>query len=409
MELNCQWLYWARPNQQLPPEGIPFRNWLILGGRGAGKTRAGAEWVRALALGIFEPVFRRCAHIAIVAANFDEARLVMIEGVSGLLSVHPDHERPVFEPSKRTITWRNGSVAQVFSAEEPEGLRGPQFDAAWCDELAKWKKADAAWMNLQMALRLGDVPQAVITTTPRPTKLIRTLMKDAGTVVTRSRTLDNANQLAPSFLEDILARYGNTNLGRQELDGELISDNPDALWKRETIEASRVKSVPELVRIVVAVDPPATSGEKANACGIVCAGLGSDGRCYVLDDVSVKRMRPLQWARRVVDLYELRNADRIVAEVNQGGEMVRDVIAQVDNTVAITTVHASRGKQARAEPVAALYEQGRVCHVGGFAALEDEMCSVIGEGASPDRLDALVWAVTELMLKKKLAPRVRGV
>ena len=409
MELNTQWLYWARKSQQLPPEGVPFRNWLILGGRGAGKTRAGAEWVRALALGIFEPVFRQCSRIAIVAANFDEARLVMIEGASGLLSVHPDFERPKYEPSKRTLTWKNGAIAQVFSAEEPEGLRGPQFDAAWCDELAKWKKADAAWMNLQMALRLGDVPQAVITTTPRPTKLIRALMKDAGTVVTRSRTLDNSNHLAPSFLKEVLQRYGQSNLGRQELDGELISDDPDALWKRETIENARVRHLPELVRIVVAVDPPTTSSEKANACGIVCAGLGIDGRCYVLDDASVKRMRPLQWARRVVDLFNQRDADRIVAEVNQGGEMVRDVIAQVDATVPITTVHASRGKRARAEPVAALYEQGRVSHVGGFAALEDEMCSVIGEGASPDRLDALVWAVTELMLKKKMNPRVRGV
>ena len=409
VELNNQWLYWARPDQQLPPEGVDFRNWLILGGRGAGKTRAGAEWVRALAMGYFEPVFRRCQRIAIVAANFDEARLVMIEGVSGLLAIHPEHERPRFEPSKRTVTWKNGTVAQVFSAEEPEGLRGPQFDAAWCDELAKWKKADAAWMNLQMALRLGDEPQAVITTTPRPTKLIRTLMKDAGTVVTRSRTLDNAGHLAPSFLKDVLARYGNTNLGRQELDGELISDDPDALWKRETIETARVKQAPDMLRIVVAVDPPASSGEKANACGIVCVGLGRDGRCYVLDDASVKRMRPLQWAKRVVELFEMREADRIVAEVNQGGDMVRAVIAQVNPDVPITTVHASRGKRARAEPVAALYEQGRVCHVGVFRDLEDEMCAVIGEGASPDRLDALVWAVTELLLKKRVEPKVRGV
>ena len=409
VELNNQWLYWARPDQQLPPEGVDFRNWLILGGRGAGKTRAGAEWVRALAMGYFEPVFRRCQRIAIVAANFDEARLVMIEGVSGLLAIHPEHERPRFEPSKRTVTWKNGTVAQVFSAEEPEGLRGPQFDAAWCDELAKWKKADAAWMNLQMALRLGDEPQAVITTTPRPTKLIRTLMKDAGTVVTRSRTLDNAGHLAPSFLKDVLARYGNTNLGRQELDGELISDDPDALWKRETIETARVKQAPDMLRIVVAVDPPASSGEKANACGIVCVGLGRDGRCYVLDDASVKRMRPLQWAKRVVELFETREADRIVAEVNQGGDMVRAVIAQVNPDVPITTVHASRGKRARAEPVAALYEQGRVCHVGVFRDLEDEMCAVIGEGASPDRLDALVWAVTELLLKKRVEPKVRGV
>ena len=409
MELNNQWLYWARPGKQLPPEGIEFRNWLVLGGRGAGKTRAGAEWVKALALGIFEPVIRRCQRIAIVAPTYDEARLVMIEGESGLLSVHHAKERPRYQPSLRTITWDNGSVAQVFSAEEPDSLRGPQFDAAWCDELAKWKRAEEAWMNVQMALRLGDVPQAVITTTPRATKLIRDLMNDAATVVTRSRTIENSGQLAPSFLKDVMARYGGTALGRQELDGELIADVPNALWKRETIELNRRKSTPDLKRIVVAVDPPATSTAKSNACGIVCVGLGEDGRAYVLEDASVKRMRPLQWAERVVTVFRKWNADRIVAEVNQGGEMVRELITQVDATVPLKTVHATRGKQARAEPVAALYEQGRVSHVGAFAALEDEMCSVIGDGASPDRMDALVWAVTELLLRKVKVPRVRGV
>ncbi len=379
----------------------------MLGGRGAGKTRAGAEWVKALALGIFEPVIRKCERIAIVAPTYDEARLVMVEGQSGVLSVHYDGERPKYEPSKRTLTWKNGSIAQIFSAEEPDSLRGPQFDAAWCDELAKWKHADEAWMNVQMALRLGDVPQAVITTTPRSTRLIRELMNDAATVVTRSKTLDNANQLAPSFLTDVMARYGNTSLGRQELDGELMSDDPNALWRRETIDLNRRKVVPDLKRIVVAVDPPATSHAKSNACGIVCVGLGVDGRCYVLEDASVKRMRPLQWATRVVAVYEKWNADRIVAEVNQGGDMVREVLTQVDANVPIKSVHATRSKRARAEPVAAFYEQGRVSHVGGFAALEDEMCSVIGEGESPDRLDALVWAVTELLLRKKNEPKVR--
>ena len=379
----------------------------MLGGRGAGKTRAGAEWVKALALGIFEPVIRKCERIAIVAPTYDEARLVMVEGQSGVLSVHYDGERPKYEPSKRTLTWKNGSIAQIFSAEEPDSLRGPQFDAAWCDELAKWKHADEAWMNVQMALRLGDVPQAVITTTPRSTRLIRELMNDAATVVTRSKTLDNANQLAPSFLTDVMARYGNTSLGRQELDGELMSDDPNALWRRETIDLNRRKVVPDLKRIVVAVDPPATSHAKSNACGIVCVALGVDGRCYVLEDASVKRMRPLQWATRVVAVYEKWNADRIVAEVNQGGDMVREVLTQVDANVPIKSVHATRSKRARAEPVAAFYEQGRVSHVGGFAALEDEMCSVIGEGESPDRLDALVWAVTELLLRKKNEPKVR--
>jgi phage terminase large subunit-like protein len=408
VELNNQWLYWAREHNQLPPQ-IAFRNWLVLGGRGAGKTRAGAEWVKALALGIFEPVIRRCQRIAIVAPNFDEARMVMIEGVSGLLSVHHDHERPKYEPSKRLITWGNGSIAQVFSAEEPDSLRGPQFDAAWCDELAKWKKAEDAWMNVQMALRMGDVPQAVITTTPRATKLIRELMKDASTVVTRSRTFDNAANLAPAFLTDVMQRYGGTALGRQELDGDVIADDPDALWRRETIERVRVKEAPFMKRIVVAVDPPATSTAKSNACGIVCVGVGEDGVAYVLEDASVKRMRPLQWAERVARVFHRHKADRVVAEVNQGGDMVRELIAQVDAGLPVKTVHATRAKQARAEPVAALYEQGRVRHVGAFSALEDELCSAIGEGASPDRLDALVWAVTELMLKKRVEPRVRGV
>jgi phage terminase large subunit-like protein len=319
-------------------------------------------------------------------------------------------ERPKYEPSKRTLTWSNGSIAQVFSAEEPDSLRGPQFDAAWCDELAKWKHAEEAWMNVQMALRLGDVPQAVITTTPRATKLIRELMSDAATVVTRSRTIENSNQLAPSFLTDVMARYGNTALGRQELDGELIGDDPDALWKRETIEQFRVKTLAvDMKRIVVAVDPPATSHAKSNACGIVCVGLGQDGRAYVLEDASVKRMRPLQWAARVVDVFKRHNADRVVAEVNQGGDMVRELLTQVDATLPIKAVHASRGKRARAEPVAALYEQGRISHVGGFAALEDEMCSSIGEGNSPDRMDALVWAITELMMRKATAPKIRAV
>lgn len=379
-----------------------------MGGRGAGKTRTGAEWVKILALGNLDPVIRRCSRIAIVAPTFAEARLVMIEGESGLLAVHNDRDRPTYEPSKRTLTWPNGSVAQVFSADEPDGLRGPQFDAAWCDELAKWRRGSEAWMNLQMALRLGECPQAVITTTPRPTKLIRELMNDAATVVTRSRTLDNRGNLAPQFLAEVLAKYGGTNLGRQELDGELIADDPDALWTRDLIERARVRTLPPLARIVVAVDPPATAGSKANACGIVCAGLGEDGRAYVLDDASCKRLRPLQWAARVAALAKQRGADRVVAEVNQGGDMVRTVLAEAEPTLPVRAVHASRGKKARAEPVAALYEQGRVSHVGVFPELEDEMCSVIGDGESPDRLDALVWALTDLVLNQRMRPRVRA-
>jgi phage terminase large subunit-like protein len=406
-ELNRGWRYWARFDQ-LPPDGAVFRNWLVLGGRGAGKTRAGAEWVRGLALGLFDPPFRRCQRIAIVAPTFAEARLVMIEGASGLLSVHHADERPHYEPSKRTITWPNGSVAQIFSAEDPEGLRGPQFDAAWCDELAKWKRGQEVWENLQFGLRIGDVPHAVITTTPRPTKLVRELIIDSATVVTRARTIDNWRNLAPRFLDDVLQRFGGTRFGRQELDGELISDDPDALFGRDLLEQYRVKQAPELKRIVVAVDPPASIGEKASACGIVCVGLGRDDRCYVLADRSAKRLRPAQWARRVIDLAETWNADRIVTEVNQGGNMVEAVLREVDPNAALKAVRATTNKRARAEPVAALYEQGRVSHVRAFPDLEDEMCRVIEEGESPDRLDALVWAVTELMLRKRAEPKVRG-
>ncbi len=407
-EANRDWRYWARVGQQLPPDDAGWRCWLILGGRGAGKTRAGAEWVRAIALGLWEPNLPRCERIAIVGPTFDEARAVMIEGKSGLLAIHQPDERPRFEPSKRLLTWPNGTVAQVFSAAEPEGLRGPQFDAAWCDELAKWPKAEDAWMNLQMALRLGTRPVAVVTTTPRPMALLKKLLNDPATATTRTRTMDNAAHLAESFLSDVTARYGGTRLGRQELEGELIEDDPDALFARAVIERARVRNAPEMTRVVVAVDPPAGDGRGGNACGIVCAGLGADGRCYVLDDATIAGASPAKWAARVVALYHARAASRVVAEVNQGGAMVEAVIRECDADVAFTRVHATRGKVARAEPVAALYEQGRVSHVGLFADLEDQMCQRLEKGAkSPDRVDALVWAVTELMLKRKAEPKVR--
>jgi phage terminase large subunit-like protein len=261
---------------------------------------------------------------------------------------------------------------------------------------------------LQFALRLGENPRAVITTTPRPIPLLKRLLADEGTVTSRSTTFDNSRHLAKPFLHEVLKRYGGTKLGRQELNGELIEDDPDAIFKRDLIEATRVSGVPELRRIVVAVDPPAGFGKKNNACGIVCAGVGVDGRCYVLDDCSAQGLRPAQWARKIVALYHARNADRVVAEINQGGAMVEQVLREVDPDLSFRSVHATRGKQVRAEPVAALYEQGRVSHVGAFAELEDEMCSAIGEGQkSPDRLDALVWAVSDLMLRRRAEPRVR--
>jgi phage terminase large subunit-like protein len=400
------WTLWARPDQ-LPPEGDHWRNWLILGGRGSGKTRSGAEWVRAIAHGEWGETAKR---IALIAPTHAEARLVMIEGQSGLLSVHGLEERPLYESSKRTITWANGTIAQIFSADDYDGLRGPQFDAAWCDELAKWKYADQAWDMLQFALRLGENPVAVITTTPRPIKILKRLLSDAGTVVTRATTYANRQNLAKPFMQAVLDRYAGTKLGRQELNGELIEDNPDALFKRETLELNRIRQYPTLKRIVVAVDPPAGFGKTSNACGIVCVGLGIDGRGYVLDDASVQGLRPAKWAARIVALYHARKADRVVAEINQGGAMVEQVLREVDEDISFRAVHATRGKKARAEPVAALYEQGRISHVGSFPELEDEMCNVIGEGAnSPDRLDALVWAVSDLMLKRRVEPRVRMV
>jgi phage terminase large subunit-like protein len=399
----------------VPPEDLAkadnydFRTWLILGGRGSGKTRAGAEWVKALAFGSFAPLVRKCKRIAIIAPTFDEGRMVMIEGESGLLAVHHWWEMPKYVPSRRRIEWPNGAVAEIFSAEEPESLRGPQFDAVWCDELAKWRKGEQAWMNLQFALRLGERPHAVITTTPRPTKLMREIIADAATLVTRSRSRDNQHNLAPRFLDNLLKNYNGSTLARQELDGEMILDDPDALFKRAQIDNTRVHLLPELKRIVVAIDPPASDTAKANACGIVAVGLGKDERCYVIADRSAKRLSPLRWAERAVKLFHELNADRIVAEVNQGGLMVETVLRQADANVPLKLVHAKLGKRMRAEPVAALYEQGRVSHFGALPELEDEMCTVIEDGRSPDRLDAMVWAVTELMLKRRAEPRVRGV
>ena len=405
-DLCFEWRHaWAR-DAQLP---LPA-NWqtlVMLGGRGAGKTRAGAEWVRAIACGLWPEWGAVKTRIALVGPTLDEVRSVMVEGVSGLLAVHDDAWRPKYEPSKKLLTWPNGSVAQIFSAEEPDSLRGPQFDAAWCDELAKWKHPDAAWDMLQFGLRLGDHPRTLATTTPRPIPLVKRLLADPLTEVRCAPTSANAANLAKSFLAEMQRRFGGTRLGRQELEGEVITDDPDALFRRDSIEASRVKNAPDLARIVIAVDPPAGKGKRSNACGIVCAGLGNDGRVYVLDDATAKGLSPAKWAARVVGLYHARRADRVVAEVNQGGAMVEAVLREVDRDVAYSAVHATRGKAVRAEPVAALYEQGRVSHVGAFAALEDEMCTAITDAASPDRLDALVWAVWELVLKPgREGPRV---
>jgi phage terminase large subunit-like protein len=402
---------WAR-DDQLPPAsaagGEAWTTCLMLGGRGAGKTRAGAEWVRAMVGGsdLSAPAMR----VALVGETLADARAVMVEGVSGLLAVHPPDARPLFEPSKRQITWPNGAIAQLFSADDPESLRGPQFSAAWCDELCKWRRPEETWDMLQFGLRLGTSPRQVVTTTPRPTKLLKTLLIDPLTAVSRVSTVANEANLAPGFLGAIVGRYRGTRLGRQELDAELLEDRPDALWPRDLIERARVRVAPEMRRAVVAADPPASSGPHADTCGIVVAGMGVDGRAYVLADRTRERASPLEWARAVVLAYRRFAADRIVAEVNQGGDLVETVIRQIDASVPVRSVRAKRGKWLRAEPVAALYEQGRVAHVGTFPELEDEMSDFgpegLSGGASPDRVDALVWALTDLMLRGQAEPRI---
>ena len=390
-KLLYNWSFWARPNQ-LPPPGT-WLVWLLLAGRGFGKTRTGAEWVR------HEVETGRRGRLALVAPTAADARDVMIEGESGILRVSPNSFRPHYEPSKRRLTWPNGALATAFSADEPDRLRGPQHDGAWAEELAVWRYPEA-WDMLMFGLRLGQEPRAVVTTTPKPVKLIRDLLQGKATTVTRGTTYENRANLARSFFEQIVAQYEGTRLGRQELLAELLEDVPGALWKREAIERLRVVKRPQLVRVVVGVDPAASSGAVSAETGILAAGLGADGHGYVLDDLSL-RGSPGAWAAAVVTGYYKFTADRVIAEVNNGGDMVESTVRTVDPTVSYKAVHASRGKQTRAEPVAALYEQGKVHHVGVFADLEEQMCSwVPSDAKSPDRMDALVWALTELMLLK---------
>jgi phage terminase large subunit-like protein len=402
--LDGWWEAFAHRHQQ-PPAG-DWTSWLLLGGRGAGKTRAGALWVKSVV-----QAGSALAPIALVGETEHEVREVMIEGVSGLLAAHAPQERPAWIPSRRRVEWPNGAYAQAFSAEDPESLRGPQFAAAWLDELAKWKHAEATFDMLQFGLRLGDRPRQVITTTPRPIALIKRLIADPTTVVTRAATHANAYHLAPAFLSTVVARYQGTQLGRQELDGEIVEERADALWSRATIENCRVAEPPQLYRIVVAVDPPASSGRGADACGLVAAGIAEDGKIYVIADETAAGLTPAGWSRKAIALWRRLSADALVVEVNQGGEMVRAVIGEADANVPVMLVRAKKGKWLRAEPVAALYEQGRVKHAGVFAALEDEMCDFaldgLSSGRSPDRLDAMVWAVTALSFGARGEPRVR--
>jgi phage terminase large subunit-like protein len=386
--LHC-WPELARP-AQLPPPG-DWRTWLFLAGRGAGKTRAGAEWVRA-------QVAAGCGRIALIAPTAADARDVMVEGDSGVLSVCWEKDkagRPLYEPSKRRLTWANGAIATLFSAEEPERLRGPQHDALWADEAAAWTQAQGAWDMAMFGLRLGQDPRAMVTTTPKPIPLLRALLKDAGTVVTRGSTFDNAAHLAPAFLAKVRQDYEGTRLGRQELFAELLDDVQGALWTLETI--GRPGNAPDLQRVVVGVDPSGGGDE----IGIVAAGKGVDGRFYVLEDATCA-LSPAGWGRRVAETYHRHRADRIVAERNFGGDMVLSTIRTAEPNARVDMVTASRGKVVRAEPIAALYEQGRVTHLPGLEALETQMLHMsshgyVGDG-SPDRVDALVWALSALAL-----------
>ena len=390
------WQRFAR-SEQLPPKGT-WRIWLFLGGRGAGKTRSGAEWI---AEGVANEEMKR---VGLIGATYDDTRAIMIEGESGLLKVSPS---ATFEPSNRRLKWANGAVATVLSADEPDSLRGHQFDALWLDEFCKWPDPQAAFDMALMCLRLGKDPRMAITTTPRAIESLKLLMHSPDVALTRSTTAANAANLAPGFLHTMQRRYAGSRLGRQELDAEIIEDNDAALWKRSWIDDNRVRAAPELLRIVVAVDPPASA--KGDECGIVVAGIADDAHAYVLADCSADGLTPAGWAKRVADAFERYAGDCVVAEANQGGEMVRAVLNEALPDVRLKLVHATRGKRVRASPYTVPYETGRVHHVGSFASLEDQMCNYDGSGESPDRMDALVWALAELIPPvKRGKPKVRS-
>jgi phage terminase large subunit-like protein len=413
--LQWDWSFWGRPAQHAPPGD--WSTWLVLAGRGFGKTRAGAEWVRDNMTGRTPMARGRYRRMAIIAETAADARDVLVEGESGIMEVCPPGFRPSYEPSKRKLTWPNGAQAHLYNAVEPDQLRGPQHDSAWCDELAKWRYAQETYDQLQFGLRLGLHPRQMITTTPRPIDIIRDLLADPLCVPTRGTSYDNRANVPPAWFNNIVSRYEGTRLGRQELLAEVLDDVPGALWTRTMLDKARIihdkqahpapwfGAVPPMSRVVVGVDPSGTKGEsegKSNEVGVVVAGRGLDGHAYVGADLTCD-LSPEGWGRRVVmDGYKAFSADRVVGEANYGGDMVRAVIHSIDRKTAYRDVKAARGKVVRAEPIAALYEQGKVHHVGSFALLEDQMVAFTNTGyvgkGSPDRADALVWALTELML-----------
>jgi len=379
--------------------------WLLLGGRGCGKTRAGAEWIRECA--------KTEGRLALIAPTFNDAREVMLEGESGLLHIGLPSERPIFYPSRRRLEWPNGAVGYLFSSEDPDSLRGPQFGAAWADEFCAWAYPEETLSNLRLGLRLGEAPKLVVTTTPRATPALQKLMKVSGLVMSRAKTKDNAHNLSPAFLTAMEETYGGTRLGRQELDGELILDHANALWRQDAFEKCRVTDAPiEFNKVIVAIDPPVTSGKRSDQCGLIVAGRVGQcarSRAFILHDGTVQGISPKGWARTALNLYEAWQADGLVVEVNQGGELVETILRSINPNVPIRTVFARRGKDVRAEPVANLYEQGRVFHVGRFDELEAELLTMgsATKKKSPDRADALVWAITHLLLNEGSKPNIR--
>lgn len=389
-----EWGFWGRKEQLAPVSD--WRAWLFMGGRGSGKTRAGAEWVAAQARG------RKAGRIALIGPTFHDVREVMVEGQSGLRSLGSGR-RPAYEASRKRLVWANGAQASCFSAEDPESLRGPQFDAAWCDELCYWANPDETLATLEHGLRLGQRPRMLVTTTPRPIRALKRLIAAPDTVVTRSSTWENAHNVAPDFIAALNERWAGSGRHRQELLGELIEDLEGALWKRADIDAAREPIAGPFDRVVVAVDPPASAGPRADACGIIAAaawGQGGERRAVVLADATVQGAQPHVWAARVASLAESVGAHTIVAEGNNGGELVRSVLRAAAPRLQVNLVYASKGKHARAEPIAMRYTLGQVKHAASFPELEDEMCSFGAEGfgQSPDRVDALVWALTDLLL-----------
>ena len=415
-ELKHDWNFWARDNQ-LAPEGDDWNTWFINAGRGFGKTRSGVEWVR-------EQVKGGVKRIAAVASTNSDIERVMVKGESGFLSVCWKGDKtyagkkmgfPEWSPTKRTLTWENGAQVQFFSAEEPERLRGPQFELAWCDETAAWNKDIDTWQMLQFCMRLGKHPRIMVTTTPKPTKLIRQILKDPKTTITTGSTFDNSANLAKTYLTAVKEQYEGTRLGKQELYAEVLEEAQGALWTTAMLDEASVKldDVPDLSRIVVALDPAVTSNAESDMTGIVVAGIDVNGIAYVLGDYT-DRLSPQGWASKAIELYHLHKADRIVAEVNQGGDMVKTTIHGEDDTVPYKAVRASRGKFARAEPISALYERGLVKHVANpkdeasLNELEIQMRTwePLGSIGSPDRLDALVWAITDLSLNGYTKPKL---